>query len=304
MGLWDSGGLAPREQFAFWHEVICQAFVPLTPHRTLAEDGFAATVETRTLAGVNRARIRSRPQRTDHGPREVARTDAGFYFVNLQLRGRCATTVRGRTEVVEEGQFVVVDTAEPYFFDFDRPWQMVSYRVPHHLLAQPLAGRRPALGRPIGAEGAGTVVRTLMTTLWSVDEDAAGGDDLVRSFTSAVAAATAAPDERVGLTRSAVLAHVQAHLGGDLGVSAVCRRFAVSPRTLHNLFADGDESYAATVRRLRLDRCAAMLRDPGTTATVTALAAAHGFDDPTSFTRAFRRRFGVSPREVRAAARD
>lgn len=63
--------------------MICQAFVPLTPHRTTEEDGFPAEVETRRLARLNRARLRSRPQRTDHGPREVARTDGAYSFVNL-----------------------------------------------------------------------------------------------------------------------------------------------------------------------------------------------------------------------------
>jgi AraC-like DNA-binding protein len=80
----------------------------------------------------------------------------------------------------------------------------------------------------------------------------------------------------------------------------VCRRFAISPRTLHTLFAGSGESFAATVRRLRLERCASLLADPANRATVTAIAAAHGFDDPTSFSRAFRRHFGIAPREVMA----
>jgi AraC family transcriptional activator of tynA and feaB len=127
----------------------------------------------------------------------------------------------------------------------------------------------------------------------------------VESFACAVAAATTGTavgvDRPAGVTRAAVLSHVERHLGDrDLTVAGVCRRFAISPRTLHNLFADADESFAATVRRLRLERSAAVLADPATTAaTVTAVAAAHGFDDPTSFSRAFRRRFGVSPREMR-----
>ena len=52
-GSWASGTsrrCPTREQFSYWHEVICQAFVPLTPHRTLDEEGFAAKVETRRLA--------------------------------------------------------------------------------------------------------------------------------------------------------------------------------------------------------------------------------------------------------------
>lgn len=298
---WDSAVLPAREQFGYWHEVICRAFVPLTPHRTLDEEGFVAKVETHRLAELNRARLRSRPQRTDHGPREVARTDDGWYFVNLQLRGRCITTVRGTTTVVEEGQFVVVDTAEPYFFTLDRPWQMLSYRLPHALLDGPLGGRRPTLGRPVGTSGPGAAVAALMTALWPLDEETPGSADLTRSFASAVAAAASGPDdEAAGPSRAAVLAHARAHLGGDLSVHAVCRRFAISPRTLHTLFADAEESFAASVRRLRLERCAALLGDPAGTATVTSVAAAHGFDDPTSFSRAFRRHFGVSPREMRA----
>ncbi|WP_433787086.1 helix-turn-helix domain-containing protein [Actinomycetospora sp. CA-101289] len=303
MGVWDIAALPEREQFGYWREVICQAFVPLTPHRTLDEEGFAAKVETRRLAGMNRARLRSRPQRTDHGPREVARTDGAYYFVNLQLAGRCITTVEDRTTVVRRGEIVVVDTAEPYFFHLDRPWQMLSFRVPHAALDAVLRGRRPDLGRPVPAIGAGAAVRALMPALWSLDDATPGAAELVDSFATAVAATTtrrSTDTAHPGVTRAAVLAHVERHLGDrDLTVAGVCRRFAISPRTLHNLFADADTSFAATVRNLRLERAAAALADPGTAATVLEIAAAHGFDDPTAFSRAFRRRFGVSPRETR-----
>jgi transcriptional regulator GlxA family with amidase domain len=47
-----------------------------------------------------------------------------------------------------------------------------------------------------------------------------------------------------------------------------------------------------------------VLADRGTTATVAEVAAAHGFDDPTTFTRAFRRRFGTRPSDVRDRGHD
>jgi AraC-like DNA-binding protein len=310
VGVWDIAALPPREQFGYWHEVICQAFVPLTPHRTLDEEGFAAKVETRPLDRLSRARLRSRPQRTDHGPRDVARTDGAFYFVNLQLAGRCITTVGAETVVVEPGQVVVVDTTEPYWFHLDQPWQMLSYRLPHAALADVLRGRRLALGRAVDGTGPGAAVTALMTALWPLEADTPGARDLTGALAAAVAGALAVdpsgdPAERHRVTRAAVRAHVERHLGDrDLSVAAVCRRFAISPRTLHTLFAGADGSFAATVRRLRLERCASLLADPANRATVTAIAAAHGFDDPTSFSRAFRRHFGIAPREVMARPAD
>ncbi|MGY1617196.1 helix-turn-helix domain-containing protein [Geodermatophilus sp. SYSU D00691] len=305
MPIWDGTQLPETEQFDYWHEVICRAFVPLTPRRLERRPGFAATVETRPLGEVNRARIWSQPQATDHGPSEVAATDGAFYFVNLQLTGRCRTRQGNAESVVGPGQFVVVDTTAPYHFDFDREWRMLSFRVPHEQLRSRLAGRSPRTGTGIGGTGVGAVVPALMRALWEVDEATppAALRDLEQSFASAVAATTAPWEPAVpgrAALRAAVLQHVRDHLTDrGLSVTSVCRRFAVSPRTLHNAFADGGDSFAATVRAMRLDACAALLADGRVPATVTEIAAAHGFDDPTAFSRAFRRRFGASPREVR-----
>jgi AraC family transcriptional activator of tynA and feaB len=310
MPVWDVSRLPERDQFDYWREVICQAFVPLMPGRKDPGPGFASTVETRPLAEVNRARIASRAQTTRHGPREVAHTDGAFYFVNLQVAGRCRTRVGTTDTVVSPGQFVLVDTTQPYYFDFEDDWRMMSYRVPHQLLRSERPGPGLRIGVPVDGAGVGGVVTSLMRALWDVDDAAepAAMRELERSFAAAVTAATmpaglrAEPTPRATL-RAAVLRHVQDHLtDSSLSVTSVCRWFAISPRTLHNLFADVDETFAATVRGLRLDRTARVLADPSTTATVAEIAAAHGFEDPTTFTRAFRRRFGRRPSDVRGSS--
>ncbi len=309
MAVWDVTRLPQRDQFAYWHEVICQAFVPLTPVRADSGAGFAARVETRPLIDVNRALILSQPQATHHGPREVADTADAYYFVNLQLAGRCRARQGPGTSVVAPGQFVVVDTTRPFSFDFDDEWRMLSFRVPHEQLRDRLAGRAPLVGLGLdGARGAGAAVAALMTALWRVDEttDRTALQDLEQAFVSSLAAA-AGTEPGAGLDRAAlraaVVQHVRDHLCDQtLSVTSVCRRFAVSPRTLHNAFRGPGESFAAAVRGMRLDSCAALLSDPHVRRTVTDLAHAHGFADPTSFSRAFRRRFGCSPRDVRRAA--
>ncbi|MGE3662231.1 MAG: helix-turn-helix domain-containing protein [Pseudonocardia sp.] len=306
MPVWDIARRPSGEQFGYWREVICQAFVPLDPAPNAETPDFASRVETRPLGAVNRAEIRSRRQRTAHGPREVRRGDRAYYFVNLQLAGDCRVR-QGRAEsVVEPGGFTVVDTTEPYWFDFPQDWRMLSFRVPHATLAARLPNPLHGTGRAIRGDGLGGVVTSLMAALWELDSPA-GAVELEDSLASVVAlalggaAGDAAPR---AATRAAVLRHVAAHLGDpQLSVVSVCRRFAISPRQLHRLFADQERSFAATVRAMRLEHCARLITDPARTASITAIGARHGFADPASFSRAFRRHFGVAPRDYRAAAR-
>ena len=53
------------------------------------------------------------------------------------------------------------------------------------------------------------------------------------------------------------------------------------------------------LRRRRLERAQHLLLGPGSELAVAAVATRSGFDSPSSFTRAYRSRFGVAPREGR-----
>ena len=60
--------------------------------------------------------------------------------------------------------------------------------------------------------------------------------------------------------------------------------------------------FAKALRQHHNAACRYLLSDPETRETIAALAAEYGFEDPSSFGRAFRREFGRSARDVRASA--
>ena len=106
--------------------------------------------------------------------------------------------------------------------------------------------------------------------------------------------------ERAAL-RAEIRVYVRAHLQDpDLGPTSIARAFAISVRALHALFEDGDESVALMVRNARLRRCLEdlQLRNGG---SVTDIAFRWGFSDAAHFSRIFKRKFGVTPSEVRHA---
>ncbi len=305
MAVWDVASRPAREQFGYWREVICEAFVPLTPSRIGDAEGFRSQVETRPLAHLVRARLASQPQHTSHGVHEVARTAGAYLFVNLQTAGTCAVEQSGRRDLVRPGQFTVVDTAEPYHFAFGLPWGMTSYRIPHGLLGGRLDSVRPLTARAIDARGTGALVAAVMSSMWELD-DGLGAPDVELALVSALSAvagerAGSTADRRAAL-RAEIERRVDAHLSDPtLSVTTVSRQVGISPRTLHTVVSSGGETFAAMVRRRRLERAAVLLADAGPALTVTDIAASVGFDGPSSFSRAFRRQFGRSPTELRRA---
>jgi AraC family transcriptional regulator, regulatory protein of adaptative response / methylphosphotriester-DNA alkyltransferase methyltransferase len=87
-----------------------------------------------------------------------------------------------------------------------------------------------------------------------------------------------------------------------LRVDDVARRVATSPRQLQRVFADvaglGFRSY---LRRLRMAKAADLLAT--TALPVKEIARRVGYGDPSQFSKAFKRIYGVSPSESRAMRR-
>jgi AraC-like DNA-binding protein len=228
--------------------------------------------------------------------------------VNLQLAGTCAVRQGGRDDVVRSGEFTVLDTTEPYYLEFPTDWRMVSFRVPHGELSPRLRQQTGALGVGVDSRsGPGRVVSGLMRSLWQLGASdgigtSAASGQWEQSFAAAVAGAVLdqVPEVADGDLREVIERYVHANLAShDLSVRAVAARFGISPRSLHKLFSAGDQSFGGMVRRARLQRCAEVLADPACAWTVGEVGVRNGFGDPTSFSRAFRREFGIAPGEVR-----
>jgi AraC-like DNA-binding protein len=99
--------------------------------------------------------------------------------------------------------------------------------------------------------------------------------------------------------RSAAKAFVDANLTLDrLDPAKIAAAVGVSRSVLYRAF-DSYGGVAAYVMTRRLDRCfEALLTRRGRTPPISQIAYAHGFTSDAHFSRAFKTRFGMSPREV------
>ncbi|WP_247970719.1 AraC family transcriptional regulator [Bradyrhizobium sp. 195] len=124
----------------------------------------------------------------------------------------------------------------------------------------------------------------------------ARGDVAEEARTRGLAAA------RLEILKSDILAQLD---NPALSLTVLSATHRVSPRTIQLLFEQGGITYSGFVLEQRLLRADRLLRNPAMrTRKIIEIAHLAGFHDVSYFHRAFRRRFGQTPDDVRKLAGD
>jgi AraC-like DNA-binding protein len=316
MQIWNTEELPEREQFTYWREVLCEAFVTLRPERPGAQSAasFPSRVTAYPLSTINVTTVQSKAHHVIRGDAEIRRASQEVYFVNLQLSGRCRYETEGRETVVGPNQFAVVDSTRPYLLDFMDDWNVFSFRIPRHML-------RPLLQNPDGSTGIcvsshhalGEIAIGFLKSIAMQRGDlpSEAVETLANDLVNLTALAVGATEEtRLGQPQSvrrglfaAIMKFIETNLADpQLSASSVAAHFGISLRYLHRVFEESDKSFGQVVLERRLVRCAGDLEASGDS-RISDVAFRWGFRDISHFNRCFRQRFGFSPREYRGRQR-
>jgi AraC-like DNA-binding protein len=100
----------------------------------------------------------------------------------------------------------------------------------------------------------------------------------------------------------AIMTDIGAHLAdSDLSAAEIAERHRVTPRYVHKLFEG--LTFSSFVLGLRLSRAHRILSNPHfVDRTISSVAFDVGFGDLSYFNRAFRRRYAVTPRDIKRSA--
>jgi AraC-like DNA-binding protein len=213
--------------------------------------------------------------------------------------------------VTRTGDLVVYDSHLPFETQPRDGYLLTMWLLPRALLEPHL----PALGRPLatilsgrsGVEALAASYLDALTLNWDSLSEAAMepvADTLARLIGIACGAAAAEQPDAVRAGRLVeAKRHIDRHLADPaLSPASVAGALGIGVRTLHLLFEPTGASFARYVLRRRLEACReALLSCP--TRPVTDIAFGWGFNNLSTFYRAFQAAFGMRPGELRATSR-
>ncbi len=232
-------------------------------------------------------------------------------FVNLQLSGSCTIVQQERAAVLQPGLMAMYDSSAPYTSFSDQGMGGEFFQIPHSALALPVDLIREACavplmpGHPLSSLTFDYLRRVASdpALFTAADGDLAGHPsiELLRAvITSQLRDKTRAREPLANTLVTRVLEYVTQHLG-DPGLNAemIAAQHFISVRHLYRVLAENGISLAEWIRSRRLEAARQELARTPDTETIAAVARRHGFTDMSSFSRAFRAEFGVSPRDWR-----
>jgi len=303
----ETESLPPREQFQAWRAWFSSLFDTAV---SVPDAGFAASNEVWSLGGLTVSRSRAQAISSWRTQALIRRTPVDHWVLTVCKRGTVDLRARDESVTVQPGTPFVVSLADEMATVKDG-YERVQFYLSRNAFARIASSLDHARAKPLDTpEGRllADYMLLLVKNLRDLPPD--DGPRLVTAVEAMVGACLAPSADRVASAqvqvdvtlmervRRAVRAHLRSPL---LGPDKLCREAATSRSQLYRLL-EGEGGVAHYIQRQRLSESFVMLCEVSNALPIGRIADVLCFADASSFSRAFRREFGMSPRDVRSAS--
>ena len=294
----------------FVHEALAMTMVPVELHWPHERPGVAARGVITDLGDLTVCSGRTsafKVERTQTLARDALEPSI---FVNVQLAGSSMVVQGGRDAVLHPGGLVIYDSTAPYTLLNETGMTGEFFRIPHSALAMPHNMIREACavslspGHPLTSLTNDYLRRLAadpgILTVPNGDLVGHPSIELVRAVIATHLRAVKFAAEPLAATlQLRILDYARNHLSDPhLRAEQIAAAHYISVRHLYKVLAESGISLADWIRTRRLEACRQELEKASST-TVATIARRHGFSNMSSFSRAFRAEYGLSPREWR-----
>jgi AraC-like DNA-binding protein len=295
----------------FVHEALGATMVPIELHWPEQRRGVLAQGVITDLGDLTVCSGRTSAFKVERTPALARDAMEPSIFVNVQVTGSSMVIQGDREAVLHPGGLVIYDSTAPYTLLNDTGMTGEFFRIPHAALALPHNMIREACavslspGHPLTSLTNDYLRRLAadprLFTAPNSDLVARPTIELVRAVIATHLKARDIAAEPLAITlQLRVLEYARNHLNDpELGAEQIAAAHYISVRYLYKLLSDSGISLADWIRTRRLEACRQELATTSTGTIIAAVARRHGFSNMSSFSRAFRAEYGLSPGEWR-----
>jgi AraC-like DNA-binding protein len=302
-----------RSQYDYWRDAICATFVPLELDLPgPAPQRFHGALTMEDLDVVEVATVEADPHSVYRSPRTIRQRCEDDLFVMMPRTGNVHIAQDGRETVLRPGDFATYDSGRPCRISSDQQIFILVVKLPRTAFADrclpaPAPGTTAVALRRDSGMGAlvSPFLRALPDTLPVLPREISGqvgGNalDLVTAALSVLDADRAAAVPHAA-QRLRAQRYILDHLGdAGLAPATVADALGMSVRYLYLLFQEENTSPGRWISNRRLALATRLLRDGAAAGHgITEIAFRVGFKDASVFSRAFKARYGLSPRDYR-----
>lgn len=294
-----------------WQDIVGQCFIPINCGGF--ESDFRGQMDHQALDdGVSVSSVMTDGHTVDRSQRLAAHSEVDDLHLSLQLSSR-GTVRQGRRMVsVRPGAASMYATDAPYYLDYSEPGQrQLIVQVSRSSLDLPRTDVDAGLDSLSLAPSSATRVFFAFANEIRVElsQDAAEAQqraEVTRDLAAAMIRSSVEGGRVVPRTRGGLRRSIEDFVAANLqrvSVDDIAAEFFVSRRTIYHVFEEVGTSPSDYLRRRRLEVAAEWLvAAEHADVPIAQIAAGVGFDDATTFSRAFRREYEVTPREWRLGA--
>jgi AraC-like DNA-binding protein len=238
--------------------------------------------------------------------------EAGSLALLIQKEGECVIHHRNHQTLLSPGSFCIFPANKQAEFEMPGAYRQFSLRFQASLLSERLTGwEQSAFSRIPCDSGAGGIFLGLVQAMQQ-HGDSTNSKCCIEAFQAmlgllaTVLGEKTADTVRLPATRMAsyhkarIRRFVLENLANpELDISRIADAVGLSLRYVHRLFTDEPMQLMQWIWSERLERCLkALASSECTDRSVSAVAYAWGFNNASHFSRSFRKRYGVSPRDI------
>jgi AraC-like DNA-binding protein len=310
--IFDTDTLPERDRFAAYCEEMIRRFARLDIQRR-DDSAFHGAIDLQRAGAVGIGHIITTPSDYVRTPSLMRDGDDALCVV-LCRQGGAYQTQRGDDQALAPGEAIVCDSGHSGSIHVTSGSRFWTVKVPRPRVT----GLLPRLDKFAGVKlERDPVARQLLFAYLggTLDLNLTGDGRAIELYDQhiidliALALGTERETREMveqrgvrDVRRAAILREIERHLR-DPALSAVmiAIRLGITSRYVHVLLEETGRSFAEHVLERRLEKAAGILRDPlHGSRRIAEIALAEGFSDLSHFNRAFRRRYGMTPSDMRA----